>query len=461
MKKTIYFVTASIIIALLSCIFVEIIFQTVPAFYKLLSEDREKTYLYIIGESSAYGYPYNISYSKIIQYITGNKINNKDIETVMLAYPGDTLFDQYKKYVMYKFLHPFKKGIVLAYMGTNDWSNRGLEKRKGSLPGFYLISFLKNYFNRNHSFLDDYEQIIISSKKFGDDIFVSTIAGNYGGFMPNDVSSLSNKNLKENIKQTDILIAEKKYDFAFSKCKEMFAENHNKAQIWYRTGKIYESLGKTNEANAAYLNAVEYGWDARPARYQNTVIKFLAEKYQIPFADISGKLLSSGSVIGYNFFDDKIHPSLILNILIAESFINILSSKYQVDIINESPGSDAILKYCRLNDYDLFNAYKNVFGEIFAYSLIDGNVDAYNLPKLKECVEKMAKLNINESLKDKYTDACNMLIAYLKGDLEEMHYILYKKKLIDKLDEINIFCYKLRWDGKLIIDKIHIENKAV
>ena len=47
MKKTIYFVTASIIIALLSCIFVEIIFQTVPAFYKLLPEDREKTYLYI------------------------------------------------------------------------------------------------------------------------------------------------------------------------------------------------------------------------------------------------------------------------------------------------------------------------------------------------------------------------------------------------------------------------------
>ncbi len=87
MKKTIYFVTASTIIALLSCIFVEIIFQTVPAFYKLLPEDNEKTYLYIIGESSAYGYPYNIPYSKIIQYITGNKINNKDIETVMLAYP--------------------------------------------------------------------------------------------------------------------------------------------------------------------------------------------------------------------------------------------------------------------------------------------------------------------------------------------------------------------------------------
>lgn len=461
MKKTIYFVTASIIIALLSCIFVEIIFQTVPAFYKLLPEDNEKTYLYIIGESSAYGYPYNIPYSKIIQYITGNKINNKDIETVMLAYPGDTLFDQYKKYVRYKFLHPFKKGIVLAYMGTNDWSNRGLEKRKEPLSGFYLISFLKNYFDRNHNFLDDYEQIIVSSKRFGDDIFVSTIAGNYGGFMPNDVSSLSNKNLKENLKQTDTLIAEKKYDSAFSKCKEMFAENHNKAQIWYKTGKIYESLGKTNEANEAYLNAVEYGWDARPARYQNTVIKFLAAKYQIPLADIFGKLLNSGDVIGYKFFDDKIHPSLILNILIAENFVNLISSKYQVDIINASPDSNAILKYCRLNDYDLFDAYKNVFGEIFAYSLIDGNVDAYNLPKLKECVEKMGKLNINESLKDKYINACNMLIAYLKGNLEEMHDILYKKKLIDKLDEINIFCYKFRWDGKLIIDKIHVENKAV
>jgi hypothetical protein len=114
-----------------------------------------------------------------------------------------------------------------------------------------------------------------------------------------------------------------------------------------------------------------------------------------------------------------------------------------------------------LNDYDLFDAYKNVFGEIFAYSLIDGNVDAYNLPKLKECVEKMGKLNINESLKDKYINACNMLIAYLKGNLEEMYDILYKKKLIDKLDEINIFCYKFRWDGTLIIDKIHVENKAV
>lgn len=34
---------------------------------------------------------------------------------------GNYLLNEYKTYFYYKFFHPFNKGIVSLYIGTNDW----------------------------------------------------------------------------------------------------------------------------------------------------------------------------------------------------------------------------------------------------------------------------------------------------------------------------------------------------
>lgn len=439
----------------------EFILQILPIAYRNLPTDNNKIYVYILGESSAYGYPYNISYSKIIQYITGNKINNKEIEVVLLAYPGDTLFDQYKKYLAYKCFNPFKKGILLAYIGTNDWTNKTKDVSNQIYLKIYLAGFLKNYFSGVHDFRYEYERIIRLAKRFGDDMYVSTVAGNYAGCMPNNVSSLiNNKELKENIDGIDNLIIDKQYAIALEKCNKILKENEDKSQIWYRIGKIYERQNRVKEAKAAYLNAIEYdGWDARPTRYQNNIITNLAKKYNIPFIDTFDKLNSSENIVGYNFFLDKIHPSIELHKMIAVDFINLLSKKYKINIIAKNLSNDRFLQYFKLNDNSLFDAYKNIFGEIFAYSFVDGIVDIYNIEKLKEYTEKMSNLDIDISKKEMYVNTCNMLVAYLNKNKKEVLNILYNKKLIDKLNKVTIFCYKFKWENELIIEKIMVKNQ--
>ena len=71
MKKTIIYIFLCIfVIVFISVIFFEILLQTLPFIYKLIPTDNNVQYVYVLGESSAVGAPYEkISYSKILKAI--------------------------------------------------------------------------------------------------------------------------------------------------------------------------------------------------------------------------------------------------------------------------------------------------------------------------------------------------------------------------------------------------------
>lgn len=448
MKKIIYYIVSLIINVIIAVVLYELFLQIVPVIYRNLPSSNDKIYVYVLGESSAWGQPYQgkISYAKIIQYMLDNKLDGKKIELKILASPGSLLLEQYKKYFFYKYLHPFEKGIVLIYMGTNNWANKDSDDNYDNALKFGVIDFLNTYFQNINNFKYEYERILSLSEKFGDDVYISSIAGNYAGFMPNNVASLVyNQPLKDKIEQIDVLISQGQYDIAIKQCNELLESNDDKSQIWYRIGKIYEGQKNVKAANEAYLNAIEFGWDARPTRYQNNTIRNLAKKYNIPVTDTFKKLEDSENVVGYNFFADKIHPSVKLHTIIAEGFVDLLAEKYQVKIVNNNLSQNNILKVCNFTEEDLFFQYAEIIREIFMYSYIEDIVCKYNFELLEQYILNMKRLNLDNYEKKQYVNLCEMFLKYLKGNKVEVSQILsisdtLKNKFSEQKLHCDIFC---------------------
>jgi len=447
MKKIIYYLASIAIVILVSIILAEIILQVIPIIYRTLPNlKNDKQYIYILGESSAWGDPYGskISYSKILKYVIGNRINNKQIELILLAEPGCKLSHQYFKYYLYKYIHPFKRGIVLLYIGTNDWANRNenhvLNCNLNIVSLFYYyLKKDKNIFN----FIHGYERILLLSKKFGDDIYMSTIAGNYSGYVPTECISLEkNMIFKNNINKIDKLILSKDYHIAMKKCKELLNENNDQSQIWYRIGKIYEKQNNNYYAMQSYLNAIEYGRDSRPTRYQNEVIKKLAQKYNIPITDTFDKLNNSGEIIGYNFFMDIVHPSIRTNIIIAEGFIELLMNNYKIKIFHKDLTEDKIKKILHFNDRDVFDMYMLVLTEMFSWgSYINVNEIAmrYKIDIIEKHIQNLKLLDAyNKNIAGLFIEICELFTEYIKGNLNEKN----KKILKNKIDMFIKYCPK-------------------
>ena len=194
MKKTIIYIFLCIfVIVFISIIFFEILLQTLPFAYRLIPTDNNIQYVYVLGESSAVGATYEkISYSKILKaVIKDHKINNKEIKLIHLEESGCQLYHQYINYVLYRYLHPRHRGIMLLYIGTNNWAKEDLYSNikrslllKSSLYQLFdkynrILKFYGNEFNETYDFQYEYEKIVLLARKFGEDIYMSTISGNY------------------------------------------------------------------------------------------------------------------------------------------------------------------------------------------------------------------------------------------------------------------------------------------
>jgi len=459
-KKILYLVISVVIIIIISVLIFELFLQCIPVIYRNLPKDDKKTYVYILGESSSWGHPYKgkISFSKIIDYYINTEIDGKEVEFIMLAEDGQRLSQQYLRYYKYKLFHPFRKGILLAYMGTNDWSYNFSEGSNTWYLNIYLLGFVKNYFNNMPNFRYEYEKIVFSAQKFGDEIYLSTILGNYAGCRPNNIISLMNdEELRKEIIEIDNLISNKEYDAAFKKCNNLLDVRKDKSQIWYRIGKIYERRKQIKEANAAYLNGIEYGEDPRPTRYQNKIIRELAVKYDVPLVDVSDKIDNLDEIIGYNYFIDIIHPAVNLHIIIAKEFLNALSKRHRINIIRENNdiyGVSKIENVMNFGRQDMFSAYRDALGEIFFYSFYKNISDLYNIPKMQEYIEKLKELdkeinyesegNIEEQAKRKDIIYISELIfAYIQGNYSKVKEMLNNKKIVEKIkfEEIEMQCW--------------------
>jgi hypothetical protein len=422
----------------------EIILQTIPLFSRIIPENSKIQYVYILGESSAHGVPYQskISFAKIVKYISANKIDDKDIKIINLAVPTVRIVHQYYTYLIYRYLHPFNKGIVIVYAGTNDISYCNANKKYYFFYNFNLMQIISAYTSKAYDFQYIYETIIKLSKKFGDDIYVSTIAGNYAGFMPDNVNPLKeNQTLMNKLINIDNLFFQGNYEHALALCRKNF-DNNNKQYFFYRIGKIYEKQGKIKEANDFYINAINIPNSdvvrLRPTTYQNEIIKSLAYKYSIECLDIFDKLYNSNETMGYNFFIDKIHPTIRLNLMIAEGFTDLICQKYKIKKINIKLTEEQIKKIFDFSSEDLFRAYVQALSEIFVCKYRNGILDKYSLYEIRKYILNIKNLNLT-AVQEK--EEQQKTVEFLEKTLEYISNPNVRNELKDIIK--NIYTYGL------------------
>ncbi|MDD5021439.1 MAG: hypothetical protein PHR82_04780 [Endomicrobiaceae bacterium] len=393
-----------------------------PLFAKNISKNSNKQYVYIIGESSAKGIPYHckISFAKILDYNIEDKINDKDVQLIDLSNVGNRLIHQYFSYYLYRYTHPFNKGIVIVYAGTNDTTYCFQKTKYYFFYNLNVFKILSAYSKKINDFHYMYESIIRLAKSFGDDIYISTIAGNYAGFLTENVSNLkNNKQLMDNLDFIDNLFTEGKYKQALVFCLNNIHED-NQSHIFYRMGKIYEKQGNIKEANDYYLKAINIVNSdnisrQRPTTYQNEIIRFLADKYEIPCLDIFNKLYDSNEIIGYNFFIDKIHPTIRLNIMIAEGFLDLLSEKYRIKKMNDGITEKNIKEIFNFTNEDLFQTYVQALGEVLIYTYKNEILNNYSLSEVKEYISIIKNLNlINNDKKEEQKKTIEFLEKMLE-----------------------------------------------
>jgi hypothetical protein len=450
-KKITYFLLSVLLLVLLSIFLFELILQILPLISKNISKNDKTEYVYILGESSAKGIPYHckISFPKILEYTINYEIDGKQVELIDLANVGNRLSHQYFSYFLYRYTHPFRKGIVLLYAGTNDTYNDYSNKNDYSfIYNFSLIKIFTAYTAKAYNFKYMYENIIRLTKKFDDDLYVSTIAGNYAGFLPEQSEYLKkHKELSDNIDYIDNLVSEGKYKLALSVCFNSIRKYKNTSYLFYRIGKIYENLDNSKEANHFYLQAVNNEHSSRPVptKYQNEIIIFLANKYNILYLDMFGKLYNSNEVIGYNFFIDKIHPTIRLNVMLANGFIDLLSKKYKLKKTNTLNSDDDVKKIFNFTNEDLFATYIQALGEVFIYTYKNNMLNKYSLPQIKEYILIVKNLNLEKTYEEeqkKTIEFFETLLEYitnasnesLKSEISKLYDYGAQKKYLYYLD---------------------------
>lgn len=410
-----------------SVILLEIILQILPLIYKQIPLSQEKMYVYVIGESTAYGHPYQgkINFSKIVAETLNWTIDNKKIEIINLAVPGCKPFYQYQRYFLHKCIHPFKKGIVFMYMvGTNgntfdkDYLNKNYSE---FALNSILFSCIHPYFIKTYNLEYYYTVLIKLIHKFGDEAYISTVLGNFSGVMPNNVDLLiQNENLKIELMNIDDLILDKQYDSALHMLNENLNKYEDKSHILYRIGKIYENQNKIKEANDTYRKMI-CDDDLRPTIKENKMIRNLVKKYNFELIDMEEALIKKEEIIGFNFFMDLIHPTIDLNIFIAKNFVKKLEKKHFINY-NDIDIEKYFLSV--LLDENWFIIYRDSLGEIFFFSHRKNFSDIYNKSTMLKYIDKMYEFHnkiddkgsVAFKKREEIIHICETLFEYIQGN---------------------------------------------
>lgn len=450
MKKFIFIILSLFIIFFTSIILFESLIKTTLFVYKNIPKSEKYSYIYVLGESSAAGFPYiKFSYSTIIKEIVNNRIDNKKIVVINLSTPGCRLIHQYVSYFLYRLSHPQQKGILVLYTGTNDMNvnmknNKIISKtllfldlHKPVDNYFYFLlefinrkisnSFCHKILNIIDSFEYEYEKIINLSKKIGDEIYVSTLAKNYVNFHPN-ISIYHNKYEKE-MNEIDSQIFSNNLDKAEILCKKYLSNNNYKIKnpFYYRLGKIYELKGLISEANKAYIKAdTNIFFNKNITIEKNKIIKFLAKKYKIEYIDLFSILYNSNKTIGLNYFTDNIHPTMDTNIILSYEFVKKISKRHKVKItpVNIFDINHFLNKY-KYNNNDRLRIKMNIVTELeyneYTYK--------YNTGNINNLIKEINNLKIDENKRPDSKDRNEFL------QLQKDYFYYYTNKKWKSLNE--------------------------
>lgn len=435
--------------------------------YRAAHQKDNNFYIYVMGESTSYGTPFapKISFPKIISYMFNNQIQGKEIKIIDLSGAGRNVEYGYWRLAAELFVKPRLNGIVLIYSGVNEhrarvysadptfkrWQlmqdslilSRAQYLLEGRVP---QDSDIYNFFGLNNS-LSKYEyrlrKIISIAKRFDLNIIISTLAGNIcrfspqndNIFWPNEVEAIKLFNSGAQFEKA------KEFKKAIEKYQdilEKFPQDY--PTVYYHLGKCYEQLKIYGQARQHYWKVVDIGDIVRPSRWQNNIIRDLAQEYNIGLVDTI-QIFEGNSpfgLLGYNLMSDAHHPNLEGYVLLAKSFAEEMEKILGQRISKRHPGSKEIAKYFNFSEEDFLKMYISraewlCFESLAIYDKEERLIWAEDYLKKAEDIKKTPD-----------TYFWRLIIAILRKDKDSALYWLEKGELLKR--NSGVFSkYRKRW----------------
>jgi len=447
MKKILFLSGALAGSAIIALVFMEVVFNTsfganiVKYIHNPLRKDDGSFKIYVVGESTSEGEPYipKISFAKIVSYMFGGKLRNREIRIINLAKGGKNAEYEYWRLLGELYLRPPGDGLLLIYSGINDACQDSYDEEYGRwrfLQNSLVISkiqyllqetninWLRNIFGVNNPrSLQRYDyrlrKIVKLAERFKLKVIISTLVSNYADFSP----------LKEGSEfADDIKLAQNYRDRGdFRKARGIYSalllkSASNRDFLNFSIAQCYQATGDYGNAKEYFYHAVDSGNEIRPTLGQDRVIRKIASEYGIPLADNLRYFEenSPNGLLGNSLFHDAHHPNLKGHILLAKGFAREMEKLYGVKTVRPDPGTEEVESYFGLTEQDKYVIYASkIFWLVF---LIDHLFMADDkLRSIDECllrVNEMYAKDPNKGDRDFY-EVANFGAAIAHKDLKK------------------------------------------
>ena len=307
--------------------------------------------LYVVGESTAVGEPYNdvITPARLVSARFENRIGGKDIRPIILAHSGESIYPQ--SVALERALRcrdGRNPGAVLIYSGHNDAGgtremsvferlSERVFARSALLADFIFYVEKNDYIGRERTF-DAWQyylrRVVDMSRRSGLVPILATAASNLAGVDPGLGIDDSLPGTKAMLARGEELESKRSYSRALDYYSEQSVlPARLGSYLKYRMGKCLEAMGQYALARRDYQEAADAGdsWNfGRATSAQNDYIRRLAVSESIPLVDTVDLFArhSPHGIVGDELFSDGHHPNVRGYVLLSSAYAERLSEAF-------------------------------------------------------------------------------------------------------------------------------------
>lgn len=335
----------TIVLALsVSIVICELLFRTYRHIKLLQTSANEGVTFYVIGGSTAWGFPYDgrPGFALLVKDALRGKYKGHDITINMIAFSGKLLAPNVYDFKKDLFLNPPKNAIVLVYTGINEDISRKYQEEfclenifNKSIVGSILYNFYTkvahNDSNDNNS-LFLYEsrlQDLISWAKYANHhVYLSELVGNFHDYEPHHLgANISVNQFGQLMKCEATNSSEKKVS-----CLEAFINQNGTGFESFRFYIAREEyrLNPTSKNLKTLDKFYQYDYSYRPIPEKNEVIRRVVNKNVTLIPTLQAFKEVNKGFLGYNLFVDVYHPNIQGMMIIANQFLHVLTGNKNV-----------------------------------------------------------------------------------------------------------------------------------
>ncbi|MFI5349978.1 MAG: hypothetical protein ACHQ2Z_10575 [Elusimicrobiota bacterium] len=340
--------------------------------------------LYVIGESTAVGVPFNphLDIAAIVSRLFGGRIHGRRIEIVNIAVSGSTIYPQAIALERRARYRPRDvPGALFIYSGHNDsvvWNqvSRGraaawcavLLRRSWLLTDILLRAERAGVFVGPRSlatYSENMRRAVDIGREAGLIPVVSTVIGNVVDIEPalRKPPDMTWKQLLRTLAQGDRLEKAHRFSDAADYYQSLKRrKGAPSAYLNYRTAQCYRRLGDFATARRLFWGVIDSGsnWNfGRATEAQNDLVRALARERSAFLVD-AVKIFASRSehgLIGTQWFMDGQHPNLEGYLLLSKGYARELSRAVNQPLSGTVVSADELARLFHLGPAEMIDAH--------------------------------------------------------------------------------------------------------